>query len=966
MEKKMGLSYAASSSEQQAAHEGKLKGDNHKTDHDGLSYTDNSFEQQEDYENKQVETETEPPEKLLSFNKEEIIKNEPIFSVTEDEDWQKVGKYVQKEPEDDEPDIAMAGNANPTITPLKEGMKWKDLEQLPTPKPSNREKAETKYQNALDKIEEKKAAPVAHNSINSDMEMRAKGLQPDEQSVAKERTATLIEKRDFNWDNVKMVETQPDKIAQDRVYTYTDPSGHKYTEEEVHDAINKEEAFLNKRDEVIAKNAKVDWNDPSVINSLDMDTALRANGLYPDEQSVVKERTAALIEKRDFNWNNVELKQGPVDQEAVLKQYLDNGVYTDNTNTLFENNILLRDRVIELQNEGKTTNQIFNDKKVRNALGLVTDAKLVSLGVEALTLPASFGIDKFISKKIGQQAKKLGRSLGGLTTSARKSRNAQIAAERLQRVIEKRYKLNHFRETANAAKNTLTAGVSAAGMGIATGVNTIDAIQSNNNKTAIQYNPNINIEPDVNLGLETEEKVGNGGHTSSTVTVDLNLNLDSSWNDLKTALDGTVTNDNIKNKTDYLRELLENGYVETMAEAKRLKPSEKDAVYKELYNAVVKMKTITDNYTGDYIDAAKQILDNPNDYSVEDRVAARNVLDGNAYKGKLDNVFTADKTLSYIEGKLNNVRIESAFRSRNTDPDTWNNIISEMSEDARKQVLSTSSDGRFLGKDYSNVLTNGVSKAKNSFIETRNEIANKVKEITGLDKLANTVKGSKVGQLYSKSKSLIGTVISSVANPLEGVSNVIKYGVELPISVIGSSLIEAGYKTVGNFINKISDNIKIAKAGITGDADVHNMDQFEAALATKKGRAIISGMSKITEGVMSFSGSTGLSTSQIVRGVTEMMIGLDPNIDVKKINNAASQVLDALGLNNPSEEAPVASDNEVISTDEDITKKKKKIVTSDIENDEGITANAAGFNSGLGADTIKYLYENLLRQNKQS
>lgn len=732
-----------------------------------------------------------------------------------------------------------------------------------------------------------------------------------------------------------------------------------YTPKQLEEKLQKDLAY--------AEQLQNRQRDLTSANDID-DMTLRSLGLTIDEKSASEERNKAIEEGRDFDLNNVKvIPTGKVDIEAVIASYV-NGNTTDNTIALFDSNPALRDRVVELVNQGKNYKQVLNDDFVRSQISFfktLSPVDLASIAITPLIGPSATVLFKNVLPNVIKRggASVVNNVINNFNNSGRLS---QLWGNN-KRTISMMNAAKNAAGPVSSAASVIGTSASLANMGSKVG-NDNNAININPtySRSLSNYNPFDSKINDYGLNsldvgnLEGVESLDNSRRIS------FDTHLPDSVKEVFTPLEGDITNENIKNKVDYVRELLDNGWIETLIKEANLSPREKDGVLKELINVQQKLTSIAFDHVGEAFSDAQWIVSHPDDYTMEQRVSAKNVLDMNADNFDKDEVANAYRTGSYLDSKLKQVRFDNAYKNRNQEPEVWNEVFDSYTNEEKQNYLENSiyepNTNRLVGVDVSNNVTRQFSKAQNAYEEAQKELKEKVSELTGWDRLSKTKAGQKISKVWNTTKKVVGNLFSNVVNPLKALGNIIHYGVELPINVFGDSLKEAGYTTVGNFVNTLKDNISNVRASISGKADVTNKTQYEKAYATKQARGLVSGMSKIAEGV-GLAGSDG--GIQVARGVAEVLVSLDPSISTNQVRNAANQTLNDLGLNNP-EEVIAEDNNNVNTTTEDEVLKKKKKVTNDIPDEEGIASNASGFNSGLGADTINYLYgrygsKNILR-----
>lgn len=726
------------------------------------------------------------------------------------------------------------------------------------------------------------------------------------------------------------------------------------------DYVNKEVAYEQQMYDKQKNNVTVDVNDPDFYNSMEYESVLSGLGLEIDPESAKQERIAAESEGRNPDMGNVAVRKAKPDPANIVRNYA-NGIITDATDVLFQSNHILRDRVVDLINKGKTPDEIMEDKTVRDQLGLVKNRDIFNMLMTVSAPLVSAAAGRLGRNIINNMVNKNNRFLEFLKGASNKSDDAllQFVSEIGKQGTIESVNINALAPLINAATTTgqvFTTGGSLAGA-LANNYKNENNPDIEIDSSLSTYNPENIITPDYKEATNAKPaEVDPINNTPiSLYNISFNSSFPQEWRDV---LNGPVTLDNVKTKQDYFNELIDKGLIEQYIEEKNMGPEETDSFYASLIEGQNQLTGTAFDYLGEAFSDAKWIVDHPENYSYEQRTAAQNVLDKNQPNYNKDEVASAYRNGEYIEKKLEAARFNNAFKNRKNNPELWDKLFNEYTEEQKKYYLENTyyedDSQRFMGVDVSNWITNNLDQAKNATKNAKEELINKVKEITDWEKLSKTKGGQVINKAYNYAKKIIGNIISTVVNPLEIIDKCVEYGIQLPLKFIGDSLEKAGNKTVGNWINNIYDKTKNAldnvQAAITGNADVNNKKQYEIALATKQARGLTSGTTKVIEGVMSGSGA------QVARGTCEILVSLDRNIDTNKVKNAANQALADLGFEN-DEDATIINAAEYDSTsEENETLKKKKKKTNDIPVEEGITQNAAGFNSGLGADTIKYLY----------
>lgn len=726
------------------------------------------------------------------------------------------------------------------------------------------------------------------------------------------------------------------------------------------DYVNKEVAYEQQMYDKQKNNVTVDVNNPDFYNSMEYESVLSGLGLEIDPESAKQERIAAESEGRNPDLGNVAVRKSKPDPANIVRNYA-NGIITDATDVLFQSNHTLRDRVVDLINKGKTPDEIMEDKTVRDQLGLVKNRDIANMLMTVCTPLVNAAVGQLGRNIINNMVNKNNRFLEFL-----KGVNNKSDDDLLQFVSNVRNQGNIESVNINALAPLIN-GATTTGQAFTTGVVSAGALANNyknENNPDIKidsrlstYNPENIITPDYKAATNAKPaEVDPINNTPiSLYNISFNSSFPQEWRDV---LNGPVTLDNVKTKQDYFNELIDKGLIEQYIEEKNMGPEETDSFYASLIEGQNQLTGTAFDYLGEAFSDAQWIVDHPENYSYEQRTAAQNVLDKNQPNYNKDEVASAYRNGEYIEKKLEAARFNNAFKNRKNNPELWDNLFNEYTEEQKKYYLENTyyedDSQRFMGVDISNWFTNNLDRAKNATKNARKELTNKVKEITDWEKLSKTKGGKVINKAYNYAKKAVGNIISTVANPLQIIDKCIECGVQLPLKFIGDSLEKAGNKTVGNWINNIYDKTKNAldnvQAAITGNADVNNKKQYEIALATKQARGLTSGTTKVIEGVMSGSGA------QVARGTCEILVSLDRNIDTNKVKNAANQALADLGFIDDEDATTINAAEFDSTSEENETLKKKKKKTNDIPVEEGITQNAAGFNSGLGADTIKYLY----------
>ena len=726
------------------------------------------------------------------------------------------------------------------------------------------------------------------------------------------------------------------------------------------DYVNKEVAYEQQMYDKQKNNVTVDVNNPDFYNSMEYESVLSGLGLEIDPESAKQERIAAESEGRNPDLGNVAVRKSKPDPANIVRNYA-NGIITDATDVLFQSNHTLRDRVVDLINKGKTPDEIMEDKTVRDQLGLVKNRDIANMLMTVCTPLVNAAVGQLGRNIINNMVNKNNRFLEFL-----KGVNNKSDDDLLQFVSNMSNQGNIESVNINALAPLINA-TTTTGQAFTTGAPLASALANNyknENNPDIKidsrlstYNPENIITPDYKAATNAKPaEVDPINNTPiSLYNISFNSSFPQEWRDV---LNGPVTLDNVKTKQDYFNELIDKGLIEQYIEEKNMGPEETDSFYASLIEGQNQLTGTAFDYLGEAFSDAQWIVDHPENYSYEQRTAAQNVLDKNQPNYNKDEVASAYRNGEYIEKKLEAARFNNAFKNRKNNPELWDNLFNEYTEEQKKYYLENTyyedDSQRFMGVDISNWFTNNLDRAKNATKNARKELTNKVKEITDWEKLSKTKGGKVINKAYNYAKKAVGNIISTVANPLQIIDKCIECGVQLPLKFIGDSLEKAGNKTVGNWINNIYDKTKNAldnvQAAITGNADVNNKKQYEIALATKQARGLTSGTTKVIEGVMSGSGA------QVARGTCEILVSLDRNIDTNKVKNAANQALADLGFIDDEDATTINAAEFDSTSEENETLKKKKKKTNDIPVEEGITQNAAGFNSGLGADTIKYLY----------
>lgn len=727
---------------------------------------------------------------------------------------------------------------------------------------------------------------------------------------------------------------------------------------DLQNSLNKEVAYEQQIYDKQKNNVTVDVNDPDFYNSMEYESVLSGLGLEIDPESAKQERIAALAEGRNPDLGNVAVRKAKPDPANIVRNYA-NGIITDATDALFQSNHILRDRVVDLINKGKTPNEIMKDHTVRDQLGLAKNRDVINMLMAATTPVVNAAMGQLGRNIINSIVNKNNRFLEFLKGVSSKKDEA------LLQFVNEISKQGAIESVNVKALVPLINAATAAGQGASTLGSLIGAATTKRDKVTPDieidshlstYDPENIITPDYKDATNAKKaEVDPVKNTPiSLYNISFNSSFPQEWRDV---LNGPVTLDNVKTKQDYFNELIDKGLIEQYIEEKNMGPEETDAFYESLIEGQNQLTGTAFDYLGEAFSDAQWIENHPENYSYEQRTAAKNVLDKNQPNYNKDEVASAYKNGEYIEKKLEAARFNNAFKNRKNNPELWDNLFNEYTEEQKRSYLDNiyyeSDDRRFFGADVSNWITNNLDQAKNAAKNAKKELIDKVKEITDWEKLSKTKGGQAINKAYNYAKNVVGNIIATVANPLEMIDKCIEYGIQLPLKFIGDSLEKAGNKTVGNWVNNIYDKIKNSldnvQAAITGNADVNNKKQYEIALTTKQARGLTSGSAKIIEGVMSGNGA------QVARGTCEILVSLDRNIDANKVKNAANQALEDLGFENDEDAITIDADYDSTSEENETLKKKKK-KTNDIPVEEGITQNAAGFNSGLGADTIKYLY----------
>ena len=981
-------------------------------EHSSKITTDNSFEQPSVIENEtksidKVESEIEPeitidennppePEKLLSFDKEEE-EDKSIFGKI----WDNFKKANKATPEE---------TAQITQKTDKPNM----IGKIEMPSLKKRDKIDGRDLNKTKEQLKKNVAKNDYSVLNEDDYKTVNEAVPGKQYVVEKPVykpevafgkgaldVSLKDNKDFITENREEKEinqqekkekkdnrTRLEKVKEYKNYidNYANavvgkgPDGHEIKRSDIQsgivvqdkngnsqvidlndfqDYVNKEVAYEQQMYDKQKNNITVDVNDPDFYNSMEYESVLSGLGLEIDPESAKQERITAEAEGRNPDLGNVAVRKSKPDPANIVRNYA-NGIITDATDILFQSNHILRDRVVDLINEGKTPDEIMKDKTVRDQLGLAKNRDIANMLMIVSTPVVNAAAGQLGRTIINNIVNKNNRFLD-FFKGVNSKKN-----EDLIHFVSELGKQGAIESVNVSALAPLINGATTAGQVLSTGGTLAGALSNYKNEknpdikidsSLSTYNPENIITP--NYKEATNAKKAEVDPINNTPTSLYNISFNSSFpQEWKDVLNGPVTLDNVKTKQDYFNELIDKGLIEQYIEEKNMGPEETDSFYKSLIEGQNQLTGTAFDYLGEAFSDANWIADHPKNYSYEQRTAAQNVLDKNQPNYNKDEVASAYKNGEYIEKKLEAARFNNAFKNRKNNPELWDNLFNEYTEEQKKYYLENTyyedDSRRFMGVDVSNWTTNNLDQAKNAAKNAKEELTNKVKEITDWEKLSKTKVGQAINKAYNSAKKVIGKTITTAANPLQIIDKCIEYGVQLPLKFIGDSLEKAGNKTVGNWINNIYDKTKNAldnaQAAITGDADVNNKKQYEIALATKQARGLTSGTAKIIEGAMAGSGA------QVVRGTCEILVSLDRNIDTNKVKNAASQALADLGFVDDEDATTINAAEFDSTSEENETLKKKKKKTNDIPVEEGITQNAAGFNSGLGADTIKYLY----------
>lgn len=985
-------------------------------EHSSTTTKDESVKSQSVIENEtksidKVESEIEPeitidennppePEKLLSFDKEEEKEEKSIFGKI----WDNFKKANKATPEE---------TAQITQKTDKPNMIGKI--NMPSLK-SKRDKIDTSDLNKTKEQLKKNVAKNDYSVLNEDDYKTVNEAVPGKQYVVEKPVykpevafgsgavdVSLKDNKDFITENVSEKEkkqqekkekkdnrTRLEKLKEYKNYfdNYVNkvvgkgPDGHEIKRSDIQsgfvvqdkngnsqvislndfrDYLNKEVAYEQQMYDKQKNNITVDVNDPDFYNSMEYESVLSGLGLEIDPESAKQERNAAESEGRNPDLGNVAVRKSKPDPANIVRNYT-KGIVTEATEELFQSNHTLRDRVVDLINKGKTPDEIMKDKTVRDQLGLAKNKDIANMLMTVSAPVVSAAAGQLGRNIINNIVNKNNRFLDFLKGVSSKKN------EDLIHFVSELGKQGAIESVNVNALVPLINGATTAGQVLSTG-GTLAGALSNNYKneknpdikidsSLTTYNPENIITPDYKEATNAKKaEVDPAKNTPiSLYNISFDSNFPQEWRDV---LNGPVTLDNVKTKQDYFNELIDKGLIEQYIAEKNMNPEEADSFYESLINGQNQLTGTAFDYLGEAFSDANWIADHPENYSYEQRTAAQNVLDKNQPNYNKDEVASAYKNGSYIEKKLEAARFNNAFENRKNNPELWDNLFNEYTEEQKKYYLENAyyedDSRRFMGVDVSNWTTNNLDRAKNATKKAKEELTNKVKEITDWEKLSKTKGGQVINKAYNYAKKVIGNIISTVANPLEVIDKCIEYGVQLPLKFIGDSLEKAGHNTVGKWINNIYDKTKNsldnAQAAITGNADVNNKKQYEIALATKQARGLTSGTAKVIEGVMSGSGA------QVARGTCEILVSLDRNVDTNKVKNAANQALADLGFVDDEDDTTINASEFDSTSEENETLKKKKKKTNDIPVEEGITQNAAGFNSGLGADTIKYLYD---------